>query len=84
MQYFVGDQEYFKGIGKIAFEGKGSKNPLAFKYYDANKLIGGKTMAEHLALQLPTGIASALMGRTPLVVPPWIFLSESLIHLQMQ
>ena len=48
MEYFVGDQEYFKGIGKIAFEGKGSKNPLAFKYYDAKKMIGGKTMAEHL------------------------------------
>ena len=48
MQYFVGEQEYFKGIGKIEFEGKGSKNPLAFKYYDAKKVIGGKTMEEHL------------------------------------
>lgn len=48
MQYFVGEQEYFKGIGKIEFEGKGSKNPLAFKYYDANKKIAGKTMEEHL------------------------------------
>lgn len=48
MQYFVGEQEYFKGIGKIEFEGKGSKNPLAFKYYDAKKKIAGKTMQEHL------------------------------------
>ncbi len=48
MQYFVGEQEYFKGIGKIQFEGKGSKNPLAFKYYDAKKVIAGKTMEEHL------------------------------------
>ncbi|MGE4584352.1 MAG: xylose isomerase [Sphaerochaeta sp.] len=48
MQYFVGEQEYFKGIGKIQYEGKGSKNPLAFKYYDADKVIAGKTMAEHL------------------------------------
>lgn len=48
MQYFVGEQEYFKGIGKIEFEGKGSKNPLAFKYYDAKKVIAGKTMEEHL------------------------------------
>jgi xylose isomerase len=48
MEYFVGDKEYFKGIGKIHFEGKGSDNPLAFKYYDANKKIGTKTMAEHL------------------------------------
>lgn len=32
----------------IAFEGRESKNPLAFKYYDRNRLVGGKTMAEHL------------------------------------
>ena len=44
MGYFVGEQEYFKGIGKIPFEGKGSRNPLAFKYYDAKRVIGGKTM----------------------------------------
>lgn len=48
MQYFVGEQEYFKGIGKIEFEGKGSKNPLAFKYYDAKRVLGGKTMEDHL------------------------------------
>jgi xylose isomerase len=46
--YFVGGKEYFPGIGKIAYEGKDSKNPLAFHYYDANKKIGSKTMAEHL------------------------------------
>lgn len=48
MDYFVGDKEYFKGIGKIKFEGKESKNPLAFKVYDAKKKIAGKTMEEHL------------------------------------
>ncbi|MGB4405400.1 MAG: xylose isomerase [Sphaerochaeta sp.] len=48
MDYFVGDKEYFKGIGKIEFEGKKSKNPLAFKFYDAKKKIAGKTMEEHL------------------------------------
>lgn len=31
-------KEYFPGIGKIKFEGKESKNPLAFRYYDAGKL----------------------------------------------
>ena len=40
--------EYFKGIEKIKFEGKESRNPLAFKWYDENKMIGGKTMKEHL------------------------------------
>jgi len=32
MKSFTGDREYFKGIGKIKFEGKESDNPLAFKY----------------------------------------------------
>ena len=40
--------EYFKGIEKIKFEGKESRNPLAFKWYDENKMLGGKTMKEYL------------------------------------
>ena len=43
----LGEKEYFKGIGEIPFEGKGSDNPLAFKYYDKNKVIAGKTLSEH-------------------------------------
>ena len=39
---------YFKNIGKIPFEGKGSDNPLAFKYYDENKVVAGKTLKEHM------------------------------------
>lgn len=45
---FTGDREYFPAISKIPFEGRESDNPLAFKFYDANKIIGGKTMEEHL------------------------------------
>ncbi|WP_109831247.1 xylose isomerase [Reichenbachiella versicolor] len=43
----TGDKEYFKGIDKIKFEGKGSDNPMAFKYYDENQVVAGKTMKEH-------------------------------------
>ncbi|MBT2748665.1 MULTISPECIES: xylose isomerase [unclassified Lysobacter] len=46
--YFIGAREYFPGIGNIAFEGKDSDNPLAFKVYDENKRVGGKSMREHL------------------------------------
>jgi xylose isomerase len=46
--YFTGDREYFPGIGKIQYEGRGSDNPLAFKFYDANRKVGERTMAEHL------------------------------------
>lgn len=37
---------YFPTIEKIKFEGKESKNPLAFRYYDAEKVVYGKTMKE--------------------------------------
>ncbi len=39
--------EYFKGIDPIQFEGKESKNPLAFKYYNPEQPVAGKTMREH-------------------------------------
>lgn len=44
--------EFFKEIGKIPFEGKNSTNPLAFKYYDPDKVIDGKPMREHLKFAL--------------------------------
>jgi len=40
--------EIFKEIPVIKYEGKNSKNSLAFKYYDADRVIMGKTMREHL------------------------------------
>lgn len=43
----IGDKEYFKGIGEIKFEGKESDNPLAFKYYNPDQIVAGKTMREH-------------------------------------
>ncbi|MCK4448151.1 MAG: xylose isomerase, partial [Candidatus Marinimicrobia bacterium] len=43
----IGQKEYFKGIGKIPFEGLDSKNPLAFKFYDENRIVAGKTMRDH-------------------------------------
>jgi len=45
--FYTGVKEYFPGISKINYEGPKSKNPLAFKYYDAEKLIGGKKMKDH-------------------------------------
>ena len=39
-------KEYFPGIGAIKFEGAESKNPLAFHYYDANRVVMGKPMKE--------------------------------------
>ncbi|MCL2055422.1 MAG: xylose isomerase [Oscillospiraceae bacterium] len=44
--------EYFSGIGKIGYEGKSSTNSLAFKYYNPDEVIGGKTMKEQLRFAL--------------------------------
>lgn len=44
--------KYFKGISKIQFEGKDSKNLLAFKYYDKDRIVGTKTMGEHLRFSI--------------------------------
>jgi len=50
--YFIGNKEYFPGIGKIAYEGAGTDNPLAFRFYDPDKKIGNKTMREHLRFSI--------------------------------
>jgi xylose isomerase len=48
MEYLTGNKTYFEGIGKIRYEGPESDNPLAFKYYDENRIVKGKTLKEHL------------------------------------
>lgn len=35
-------QTYFKNIDTIKFEGRESDNPLAFKWYDENRVVAGK------------------------------------------
>ena len=47
MSVLLGEKEYFKGLGQIKYEGLQSDNPLAFRWYDENKVVGGKTMKEH-------------------------------------
>ena len=40
---------YFPDVkDQIKYEGKDSKNPLAFKYYNKDQKVGNKTMAQHL------------------------------------
>jgi xylose isomerase len=47
MSVTLGNKEYFPGIGKIAYEGPESDNPFAFKWYDENRVVAGKTMKEY-------------------------------------
>lgn len=41
-------KEYFPQIGRIPFEGTASKTPMAFHYYDENKVVAGKKMKDWL------------------------------------
>lgn len=48
MSIILGDKEFFPTVGKIEFEGRDSDNPFAFKWYDENRIVAGKTMKEWL------------------------------------
>lgn len=45
-------QEFFKGISKVKYEGSKSDNPLAFRYYNPDEVVAGKTMREQLRFAL--------------------------------
>ncbi|MBX6313651.1 MAG: xylose isomerase [Isosphaeraceae bacterium] len=40
--------EFFPEIPKITYGGPKSKNPLEFKHYNPEEIVGGKTMRDHL------------------------------------
>jgi len=73
--FFVGNNEYFPGIGKINYEGPKSDNPLAFKYYDAEKVVAGKKMKDHLRFAIAYWHCFCADGNDPFGQPtlshPW-------------
>jgi xylose isomerase len=76
----TGAHEYFKDIGKIPFEGKDSDNPLAFKYYDENRPVGGKSMKDHFRFAICYWHTFTGIGADPFGAPtqdfPWLRNSE--------
>ncbi|GIV38046.1 MAG: hypothetical protein KatS3mg032_2425 [Cyclobacteriaceae bacterium] len=68
--------EYFKGIPQIKFEGKDTDNPLAFRYYDAKRKVGKKTMEEHLRFATAYWHTFCGTGADPFGAPtknfPWL------------
>jgi len=48
MHLIKGDKEYFKGIDAIHYEGPDSQHSLAFRWYDADRIVAGKPMKEWL------------------------------------
>lgn len=46
MSVIIGEKEFFKGISKIPFEGLQSDNPLAYRYYEEERIVAGKKMKD--------------------------------------
>ncbi|MBO9681319.1 MAG: xylose isomerase [Flavisolibacter sp.] len=66
-------KEYFKGIEKIKYEGPSSDNPFAFRWYDENRLVGGKTMKEYLRFACAYWHSFVGSGADPFGEPTHLF-----------
>jgi len=71
----MSDSNYFPTVGKIKYEGRDTDNPFAFKFYDENKVIGGKTMKEHFRFAVAYWHAFCGAGNDPFgpgtITFPW-------------
>ncbi len=73
---------YFPEVDKIAFEGRKTDNSLAFRYYDPKRVVGDKTMEEHLRFSVAywhTFVAGgADMFGSASAIRPWDKLADSM------
>jgi xylose isomerase len=73
MAITLGDKEFFKGIPQIKYEGRESDNPLAFRWYDENRVVGGKTMKVHFRFACAYWHSFCGNGADPFGEPTHIF-----------
>jgi xylose isomerase len=73
MSVVTGNKEFFKGIGQIKYEGLQSDNPLAYRWYDENKVVAGKTMKEHLRFAVAYWHSFCGSGADPFGEPTHLF-----------
>lgn len=73
MSIVTGNKEYFKGIGKIAYEGPGSDNPMAFQWYDEKKVVAGKPLKEWLRFACAYWHSFCGSGADPFGEPTHLF-----------
>jgi xylose isomerase len=73
MTVVTASKKYFKNISQIKYEGPGSDNPLAFRWYDENKKIGGKTMKEYLRFACAYWHSFVGSGADPFGEPTHLF-----------
>ncbi len=60
-----GKKEYFKGIGKIEYEGVKSKSPLSFRYYDPKRIVSGRKMEQHFKFAIAYWHSFCNVGADP-------------------
>lgn len=73
MTVVTGQTEFFKGIPQIKFEGTGTDNPLAFRWYDENRIVAGKSMKEWLRFACAYWHSFVGSGADPFGEPTHIF-----------
>jgi xylose isomerase len=69
----TGEKEFFKGIGAIKYEGTESDNPLAYRWYDADKVVAGKSMKDHLRFAVAYWHSFCGNGADPFGEPTHLF-----------
>jgi xylose isomerase len=71
----TGEREFFKGISQVKYEGLESDNPLAFRWYDENRMIAGKSMKDHLRFACAYWHSFVATGGDPFgegtIIHPW-------------
>ena len=73
MAVLTPSKKYYKNISKIPYEGRDTDNPFAFRWYDENKLIAGKTMKEQLRFACAYWHSFTNTGGDPFGSPTHIF-----------
>ncbi len=82
MKAILGDRTYFPGIGPIRYEGPETDNPLAFRYYDENRVVAGKPLREHFRFAMAYWHTMGGTGADPFGAPtkqwPWLQAADPL------
>jgi xylose isomerase len=73
MSVVLGSKEFFKGIEKIKYEGTSSHNPLAFRWYNENQVVAGKSMKEHFRFACAYWHSFCGSGADPFGEPTHLF-----------
>jgi xylose isomerase len=73
MKVITGNKEFFKNIPQIKYEGVDTDNPFAFRWYDENKMVAGKTMKEYLRFSCAYWHSFCGSGADPFGEPTHLF-----------